>query len=67
MLGELLFFFFLLQPFIALAVKCIEVENLTDIYTLALTTYAMTLYKPTSTFTHALIERLKHTAVIEGK
>lgn len=52
-------------PFIALAVKCIEVENLTDTYTLALTAYAMTLYKPASRFTESLLERLKNEAVFE--
>ena len=59
-----LFFFF--QPFIALAVKCIEVDNLTDPYTLALISYAMTLYKPDSSFTQMLLTKLKNQAVTEG-
>ena len=57
----------LFQSFIALAVKCIEVENLTDTYTLALTAYAMTLYKPTSSFTDVLLQQLMDKAIIKGK
>ena len=47
--------------------KCIEVDNLTDPYALALTSYAMALYKPTSSFTDVLLERLLDKAIIKGR
>ncbi|KAL4228109.1 Ovostatin-like [Mactra antiquata] len=49
-------------PFVALAVRCIQVDNLADTYTHALVAYAMALYKPTSKFTDILIDRLKKKA-----
>ena len=61
---SLLLFF---QPFVALAVRCIEVDNLTDTYTLALTAYAMALYKPVSRFTEDLLLKLMDKAIITGK
>lgn len=56
----------ILQPFVALAVRCIQVDNLADTYTHALVAYAMSLYKPTSRFTEILINRLLKKARIEG-
>ncbi|XP_052796597.1 alpha-2-macroglobulin-like protein 1 isoform X1 [Mya arenaria] len=53
-------------PFVALAVRCIQVEDLTDTYTHALVAYAMALYKPTSRFTSIIIDNLREKAIVRG-
>lgn len=52
-------------PFVALAVRCIQVDNMEDTYTHALVAYAMTLYKPHSKFTDILLNRLMSKALKE--
>lgn len=54
------------QPFISLAVRCIQVDNVTDTYTHALMAYAMALYKPSSRFTEIIINQLFHKAIKQG-
>ncbi|XP_052277894.1 murinoglobulin-2-like isoform X2 [Dreissena polymorpha] len=50
-------------PFVALAIRCIDVDDLNDTYTQALVAYAMALYKPQSQFSDIVINQLLEKAV----
>ncbi|KAK3608171.1 hypothetical protein CHS0354_034128 [Potamilus streckersoni] len=52
-------------PFVSRAVHCLDVSNLNDTYTLAITAYALSLYSPNSNTTLSLLHRLLNEVRVE--